>query len=180
MTTDAMTPQALVDALAAMTKPCLEPRGEEHKECMSCDGTGTVLAHPWLSEECVGHWTHEETGEHIGPTMDYLQPWHGLEENHRKSASYIQRHGTWCCNDTGQRVRRVETVHLEELFEVTSFLEVRKRHWADKRVPDEKRVPDYVATCEWLPGPVDGATPVLAALRALYAAEQAKRKEATS
>ena len=191
MTTDAMTPQALVDALAAMRKPCpnyTDPKTREHwPSCPACNGTGTVALHPWLSEECVGHWTHQETGEHIGPTMDYLQPWRGLKENHGKSASYIQRHGTWCCQGTGQRVRRAETVRLEEVLKVAVHSDDHFVLWhsvkseegttagaRDSGNPHIRRL--WIAQFRKLHVWSENSDPLLAALRALYAAEQALRK----
>ena len=178
---DAMTPQAVVDALAAMTKPCpnyTDPQTREHwPSCPACNGTGTVALHPWLSEECVGHWTHQETGEHIGPTMDYLQPWRGLKENHGKSVSYIQRHGTWCCQGSGQRVRRGETVHLEEVL-----VGIKAANWcyiirsfpqgsSVTDAPPEVDVYHVGAGSKESHCVVSGEDVVAAALRALYAAE---------
>lgn len=186
--TTAMTTQAIVNDLAARRKPCSSrlyperPESQQHTEFCHCGGTGAVPAFPWLTEECSGHWTHKETGEHIGPTMAYLQPWHDLKENRTKAASYLQRHGAWCCDGFGQRVRQAETVHLEEVLVAASTLRIGRDlivAWDFYLTPNgdwQASFPTWTTEDDYKMNVALGATPVKAALRALRAAVTEVRK----
>ena len=98
--TTTMTTQAIVNDLAARTKPCPSckgyriDKGGSEGPCFMCKGTGTVPAFPWLWEECRGLW------------VDFQR-----EKVHKSSPYY------GCCDGSGQRMRRAETVHLEEGLE---------------------------------------------------------------
>ena len=135
--TTTMTTQAIVNDLAARTKPCPSckgyriDKGGSEGPCFMCKGTGTVPAFPWLWEECRGLW------------VDFQR-----EKVHKSSPYY------GCCDGSGQRVRRVETVHLEEI--ANSFY--------DSLVPLYTVIADAVA-CQAHPEKL-----VEAALRAIHAA----------
>ena len=91
--TTTLTPQAIVDDLAAWRGPCEGANLPTHPtwdtKCpvvgCACKGTGTVLAFPWLWEK--GCSLCRSGSEHV------------------------------VCDGSGQRVRRVEEVHLEEVLE---------------------------------------------------------------
>ena len=158
-----MTMQAIVDDLAKRTKPCecschgesVGPFGERigsgHTgDCspLPCKGTGTVPEFPWLWEVCPGRSGFPERDWHLRAVMDsrFIPP---------------------CCNGSDQRVRRAETVTVDDVAQGRFHVEV-------AYIPSRKRWEAWI----WLvPGVQDfgvGQSSSEAALRALHAAVTAR------
>ena len=154
MTTDAMPPQSVVDALAAMRKPCPEQPGATEKsrhwsKCIGgCRGAGTVPAHPWLWEKCTK------------PCHFYLPDCGLCRENGD-------------CDGSGTRVRRAETVTMPEWFAMAResgwqvYLDSSPRGCEVIVYLDDKRLSLVVG---------NAGEEQESLLRVLYAAEQAERK----
>ena len=159
---DPMPPQQVVDALAAMQKPCegatLPTHPSWDTKCpvvgCACKGTGTVPAHPWLSEECP--YQHGRSGCQ-NPLELALGP---------------------RCNGSGERVRRAETVTARMLREgcmaagVTLQITIEASGSCEALCSPEGFNGQALADRE---GVGVGDDPIEAALRALLAAEQARK-----
>mgnify|MGYP001577975498 CR=1 FL=1 len=147
-----LTLQAIVNDLAARTKPCEGANLPTHPtwdtKCpvvgCACQGTSTVHTFPWLWEKCPA------VDECAGPDVKPLHQRCGL------------------CDGSGQRVRRAWMVHLEEGIQALCDVGARAVSFTN---PIKATLEQMPIMCEAYPlAKGVGDTFLEAALRALHAA----------